>query len=139
MQRTLTADDLRAYERLAGNQFVDPVIGGESLEITGLEILLFLSAKVALPILTGFIGRALYDKWGKPVKPVTREDLEGLRKELARSTAANAPFVNEEEMLHDAVGKLVAEGLTEQRAQAIAEAFLVAASAAIAGKKMPGS
>jgi hypothetical protein len=123
----MTNDDLNAYEKLAATQFVDPSASEEALEITGLEILMFVSAKVALPILTGFVGRALYDKWKNPVKPVTKEDLDGLRKELLNAAIASEPVVDEETILIDAARVLAAEGVADKRAREIAKAILAAA------------
>jgi hypothetical protein len=123
----MTSDDLRAYEKLAAAQFVDPAASDETLEITGVEILLFVSAKVALPIVTGWVSRAVYDKWNKPAKPITREDLDALREELLKSPVVSEPLITEEEMLNDAVATLVSEGVARDRALEIARAVLLAA------------
>lgn len=135
MPRRLTSDELSAYEKHAAAQFVDPSVNEEALEITGLEILMFASAKVALPILTGFVGRALYDKWKNAPKPATKADLETLRKDLLNAAIASEPVVDEEIILSDAACALAADGVAEERAREIAKAILVAARGC--GSKTP--
>lgn len=132
MSRPLNETDVSAFEEGATDLFVDPASSrdGEALQITGLEILAFIAAKIALPALVAFSSRALYDKWRKPL---TRADLDALRKELVGKSLSREPAVPRAELIADAIAKLVAEGLDEEKARRIAGEIVDKATAKAAG------
>lgn len=121
MARTsLTTDDLRRLETAATADLRE-VLGmpreGEVLNLTGLEFLAFLGAKIALPIACGFVSRFLYEKYRDLKKP----SIEVARKELANADLDRRDPVLEEFLRRDQMGILVAEGISEEQATRIVD------------------
>jgi len=86
------------------------------LKLTGLEIFAFLGSKVVLPIITGFIGRILYDKYSdirtRKMAQEAREDL--LRKELP----AGEP-IDRMTMESEVIESLIQEGIPQEHAKRV--------------------
>lgn len=123
MTKKLSSADIEAYSQSSTEVIIPPGVSPDdaTLQMTGLEILIVVAGKVALPILCGFVSNALYNQWNRPV---SRKELEALRGELVGKTISREPIVVKEKLLTDAVAKLMGEGLPEERAQAVAQEFL---------------
>jgi len=93
-----------------------------ALQLTGLEpIIAWIATKVALPIVTGLVGRALYDKW-KDVR--TRSQAGQIREELTAVTAPYSDAVDPNVLLSNAVSALKEEGIAEDQARRAAMRIL---------------
>ncbi len=123
MARYLTSETTEVHEDFAKALLIEPekLQYGDSFEDTGVQILEFVAAKVALPALAGFVGRDFYEKWKTPAN---REELETLRRVLVGSKMDAETGVPYQELLADATGKLVAEGLAPKAARDVADRVL---------------
>jgi hypothetical protein len=89
------------------------------LELTGLEVLAFIGAKVAIPIVVSFVSRSLYDKY-KDIN--SKKDLTDAKSALNGQSALNPPPVKRDEVTKVIVAKLLGEGFSEEHAQSAAKA-----------------
>jgi hypothetical protein len=90
---------------------------GRELKLTGLEILAFIGAKVAIPIITGLISRALYEKYKDAA---TNSKLEAARQEiLARQPGEALDPVDEKTIKEDISASLVSEGIPREQADKV--------------------
>lgn len=119
----MSAGDLRRIET-AALEVVSQNIKGPAnrsqgkLKLTGLEVLAFIAVKVALPMATGMMGRALYDK----VKPIKKQsDADAIRVVLLAPPPKGADPVDEATLVADAVARLREEGIDEEQARKIAK------------------
>lgn len=123
MARYLTSETTEVHEDFAKTLLIEPekLDQGDVFEGTGARILEFVAAKVALPALAGFVGRDFYEKWKQPG---SKEDLDKLRRVLVGSKMDADTGVPYQELLADASGKLVAEGLDPKAARDVADRVL---------------
>lgn len=116
----LTTDELARQEQAAA-QHLREVLGlspaGAALNLTGLEFLAFLGAKVALPIACGFVSRLLYDKY----TDLKKSKVDAARKELAAMPLDRREPVEESRILADQTRVLVDEGIPEAEAKVVVE------------------
>ena len=90
----------------------------EELEITGLEVLVFLGVKIALPILCSFAKDALYNKY-KQIK--TKKYAESAKSELLAHTEPLMAKVKKETVVTELTRVLTPEGIPEEKAKRIVE------------------
>ena len=123
MARYLTSETTEVHEDFAKALLIEPqkVDLGDMFEGTGVKILEFVAAKVTLSALAGFVGRDFYEKWKQPV---SKQDLDTLRRVLVGSKMDTAHSVPYPELLADASGKLEAEGLDPKTAREVADRVL---------------
>ncbi|HKS26429.1 MAG TPA: hypothetical protein VJS44_01355 [Pyrinomonadaceae bacterium] len=102
-----------AVERLRGLE----QSGGRKreLKLTGLEILAFIGAKIVVPIITGFISRAIYEKYKDAH---TASKLEEARREILASQPGQDP-VDEQTIKEDISAILVREGIPQAQAEKV--------------------
>jgi hypothetical protein len=94
----------------------------ERLKLTGLEILAFVGVKIALPIFCGLVSRVLYDAY-KDFQ--TRSKAENALRELLEKQGLDSEVVSDNEILKDAMTRLVDEGVDEEKAKEIAAQALI--------------
>ncbi len=90
------------------------------LRITGLEpLIVALALKAVVGVVSGFAGRAFFDKW-RGAK--TRKDLDQLVDSLAHPPAAGSESAVDEATIRDGlVDALTLEGLTDEQARAVCD------------------
>jgi hypothetical protein len=88
----------------------------QHLKLTGLEIFVFLGAKVAIPVIAGFIDKALYDKY---VVIRTRKLAQEARDELLRTYQPSGDPVDQAKVENEVIESLVEEGIPLEHAKLV--------------------
>jgi hypothetical protein len=120
MARTvITEQDLLAEEKVAQRRIQETAESskkGTGLNMPGLEtVVIFIAAKVVVPIVCGFLSRALYDKYSNIQ---TNSDAEKARKAIL-ATEPQADTVDEKTMQEEVSKTLTEEGLPADLAKKI--------------------
>jgi hypothetical protein len=97
----------------------------DALQLTGLEpIVAAIALKVVTGVVSGFLGRLVYDRW-KAAR--NKKQLEELASQLSRAIGdgITEQAVDERVMRDDIVNALTLEGLTEEQAAEVCKKVLV--------------
>jgi len=92
----------------------------------------FIATKILLPIMCGFVSRALYDKY-KGLQ--TTREAEQAKRELLQSQISSDLPVPREEVVRDMASKLAEDGVGSDRAQELVEQTIDRVASGDAGKK----
>jgi hypothetical protein len=90
---------------------------GEALELTGVEVLVFLGLKVAIPVVTGFVSRELWEQYNR-IR--TRNQAHDAQAALANAPSPREPQVDEAEVVRAAAQNLADEGVPSDVADRVA-------------------
>jgi hypothetical protein len=90
---------------------------GEALELTGVEVLVFLGLKVAIPVVTGFVSRELWEQYNR-IR--TRNQADDAQAALANAPSPREPQVDEAEVVRAAAQNLADEGVPSDVADRVA-------------------
>jgi hypothetical protein len=107
-------------QQAVASDLVDELGGteeGEQLELTGVEVLIFLGLKVAIPVVTGFVSRELWERYNR-VR--TRKQAEEAQTALANAPSPRELQVDESEIVRAAAQNLVDEGIPTDIADRVA-------------------
>ena len=105
------------------------------LQLTGLEgIVLALALKTAVGVLSGFLGRAAFERWRAAR---TRKQLRDVAVMLDLSDAPTVPRVDQREIEHELMTQLMDQGLTAPQAQRIVAKAMEATRARILRRTGP--
>ncbi len=85
----------------------------EGLQLTGLEILVFVASKIVVPIFCSIVSRALYEKY-KDMQ--TNSMAAAARNEIAASAGARREPVDEKIVVAEIAAAAVKEGIPKARA-----------------------
>lgn len=86
------------------------------LKLTGLEVFAFLGSKVVIPIITGFVGRILYDKYDD-IR--TRKMAKEAREDLLKAGLSSGEPVDRTIIEEEVVNYLVQEGIPQEHAKRV--------------------
>jgi hypothetical protein len=88
----------------------------QSLQLTGAEVMAFVGAQVVIPILVGFIDKALFEKYGR-IR--TRKLAQEAREELLKTYQLGGDPVDQTQIENEVIESLVEEGIPLEHAKLI--------------------
>src|SRR5262245_61426371 len=121
-ERTITPDALREEEvATAGllGKLHAGAGGGRGLKLPWTELLTYLAEKVVLPVASGFVSRALYDKF-KSWR--TKADAAQARAAIEGQPVTVPPQVDRETVIREVSAELAGEGISPSEAERVVAA-----------------